>query len=166
MTNFAPAMSRIELQILQPGGFPMKRLSIKTAILIPLLAGLIIGISVLSLIAINRASNIVTRLTDERTYGAARAVTAMFQNLEEESRVVSVSVASNYTVINNVLNWNADIEKDQSRQNLINYLRVIVRTISYHNYAYITLQQETKQQKSLYNSSVNLVSVIPSSRGA
>ena len=104
----------------------MKRKSIKTSILIPLLAGLIIGITVLSLIAIDRASNIVTRLTDERTYGAARAVTAMFKNLEDESRVVSVSVASNYTVINNVLSWNADEDKEQSRQNLIRYLQGIV----------------------------------------
>jgi methyl-accepting chemotaxis protein len=105
----------------------MKRKSIKTAILIPLLPLLTVGIVVLSLIAGNQASNIAERLTNERVYGASRTVTARLQNLEDQTRAIAVSVAGNYTVTQALRRWNNGENGEEARQELISYLRNVAR---------------------------------------
>ncbi|MDR2532474.1 MAG: methyl-accepting chemotaxis protein [Oscillospiraceae bacterium] len=123
----------------------MKRKSIKTAVIIPLLITLLLGFAALVVTARVLSANIADRLTAERTTGASLAVQARLGNLEEQTRVIALALANSYTVTNNLREWNAG-EKTQSRNNLLNYLESVARNIGVDSFVvrdadgYIVLQ--------------------------
>ena len=105
----------------------MKNRSLKTAILVPLLIALVVGIGALSIIAVNQISNITSRLTNERVEGAANAAGARLGDLREETRIIALTVSGNYTVTNNVKNWNDGGDREEIRKTLTDYLGNVAR---------------------------------------
>jgi len=105
----------------------MKNKSIKVTILIPLLAALIAGIVILTFLAVLDISRITARLTDERVRGAAQAAAARLEDLEDLTRVIALTVADNYMVTESLLKWNADTDREETREELFKYLEVIAK---------------------------------------
>ena|GEM_PF-6896679 len=88
------------------------------------LALLIVTIIVFIFLAV---TNLSDSMMEDRAVGATRSVIAQLANFEEQSRLISRSVADNLSVSTCVLNWNADNDKVQSRQTLITHLTPIAR---------------------------------------
>jgi methyl-accepting chemotaxis protein len=106
----------------------VRKKSIKTAVLVPLLIVLLIGFAALVVTARLLSANIADRLTIERTTGAAMAVKAQLAGIEDKARVVAAAGAGNHAVISAVTAWNSatsDARREQSRQTLITYLNVL-----------------------------------------
>ena len=87
-----------------------------------ILALLVISIVVFVSVSV---TNLSKNQMDERARGAARSVLAKLASLEDQSRLIAGSVATSYTVSANVLDWNADKNRAQSRQTLLAYLTPI-----------------------------------------
>ena len=101
----------------------MSKWSMKLAIIVPSLVGVTIGLVVLSIIAGTRAVDIAGSLSNQRVETASRAVVETIRNLEDQSKVVALSTAGNYTVLQSIIDWNADNDREGARANLLAYLR-------------------------------------------
>jgi len=105
----------------------MKNKSLKTTILIPLLLAVVAGIVALTILAVVNISNITTRLTDERVDGAAQAAASRLVDLEDQTRIIALTVADNYMVTNSLLKWNDDIDREETREELFAYLEGVAK---------------------------------------
>jgi hypothetical protein len=100
----------------------MKTKSIKTAIILPLIPALVVGIAVLTVIVAVSATVISNDVFDDRIATTYRSVVMSLDDMEKKSNALAISAANNYTVLNAVRNWNNGTDRDTRRVEVLDYL--------------------------------------------
>ena len=104
--------------------------SMKSKLTIPIV-GMMVLMVVFIFVYVSMATiNLADDLTQERINLASNAAEAQLDQLEEQTRVVAYSIAGNYAVVSNLVDWNANPGgRAYSRQAIIAYLQSIAGTM-------------------------------------
>ena len=104
--------------------------SLKSKMILPIVGLLVVAVTIIVVYVSISATGLANNLTHERVRGAARAAESRLRNLQDQTRVISLSVAGSYEVVSNLSAWNAgvNIGVDVSgyRLAIIDYLFSIV----------------------------------------
>lgn len=96
--------------------------SIKKQIFIPVLSILVSLVVIITIFVTMSVNNFAANLMEERTAVAAGGVTSHIENLEDLSYMAALSASRSDKVISSLVNWNNDVDKDRSRQEMFSYL--------------------------------------------
>jgi len=102
-----------------------RKLKLRGKIILPV--GIILALLVVALVAIVFVSvmNLTEDLTEDRVLATGRIAQSNLDDLETQAVTIAVSVAGNHTVTSALLDWNADIDREGSRQTLLTYLNSV-----------------------------------------
>jgi methyl-accepting chemotaxis protein len=107
--------------------------SLKGKLIIPVFGLLTLMVIVMIVWIAMLTGMLFSNLTDKRMENATRSAQARIENLEEQSRVVAISVANSYTVLSTIRGWNAaedgSAERLANRQVLFDYLQGVAREV-------------------------------------
>ncbi|MCL2610563.1 MAG: methyl-accepting chemotaxis protein [Defluviitaleaceae bacterium] len=97
--------------------------SLKSKIIIPIIGILIVMVGVIIFYVSSATQNLANELTQQRLDLASATASARLSDFEEQTRLIATAIASDHAVITNLQEWNANINRSGSRQNLISYLQ-------------------------------------------
>ncbi|MCL2250161.1 MAG: methyl-accepting chemotaxis protein [Oscillospiraceae bacterium] len=100
----------------------MKNMKLQNKIIIPVGAILIVLVVTLTLFVLTQVQNLADDMKEERIEGMSMAVEAMLGDFRERTRLTAMAVAAHYNITTNLVNWNAENDREGSRQNLISFL--------------------------------------------
>ena len=101
--------------------------SLKSRIIVPMVGILAVTVVVIVIYVSVAVVSLGGELADERMYAATAAAESTLSDFEAKTRIIALAVAGDYTLVSNLLNWNANVNRAQSRQNLITHLRSVAR---------------------------------------
>ena len=100
--------------------------SLKSKLIVPIVGMLVIMVLFIFMYVSVSTVSLAEDLTQERIRLASSAADAQLGNLEEQTQIVAMSVASSYMVVSNLINWNANpAGRAHSRQAMVNYLQFV-----------------------------------------
>ena len=96
--------------------------SLKTKMIIPI-CGLLVLLVAFIIVYVSRSTqDLSDHITNERIDGTTIAAYAALRSLEEQTQAIAAAIGNNHTVVSNLVNWNAGIDRAGSRQALVEYL--------------------------------------------
>ena len=82
--------------------------SMKSKLTIPIVGMMVLMVVFIFVYVSVATINLADDLTQERINLASNAAEAQLAQLEEQTRVVAFSIAGNYAVVSNLVDWNAN----------------------------------------------------------
>jgi methyl-accepting chemotaxis protein len=100
--------------------------SLKGKLIFPIAAVFLLTVLVIIIYVSSATRSLAEDLTQEQLLISSNAVSAKLDEIKARSELIAYAVASNYNVINSIINWNEG-NQDQARQDLIAYLSTTAR---------------------------------------
>ncbi|MCL2205398.1 MAG: methyl-accepting chemotaxis protein [Treponema sp.] len=100
--------------------------SLKGKLIVPVVGLLVITVAFIVVYVSVSVTDLAGYLTHERIIMASSIAEAQLGNLEDQTWMIAISVAANYTVVMNLTDWNTNQQaRAYSRQAMVEYLQII-----------------------------------------
>ncbi|MCL2171851.1 MAG: methyl-accepting chemotaxis protein, partial [Defluviitaleaceae bacterium] len=96
--------------------------SLKSKIIIPSVAVVVLLVSVIIIFTAVRVNDFANEITEQRLETAIQMTDSYLESIQERNRIASMATASNSSVLEHLQNWNAGINPAESRLILLDYL--------------------------------------------
>ena len=101
--------------------------SLKSKMIIPIVSLLILMVAFIFVYVSLSAANLAGSLTEERVLLASSAAGAQLGNLEDQTRLIALSVADSHAIVSNMQDWNTNpLGRIHSRRAMVDYLNSII----------------------------------------
>ena len=99
--------------------------SLKSKIIVPSIGVLALLVVVIFAYTVVRVNYFANEITEQRLETAIQTTNAYLESLRERNRITSITISDNIDVVERLRDWNAGINPDENRRELINYLNSI-----------------------------------------
>ncbi|MCL2215612.1 MAG: methyl-accepting chemotaxis protein [Defluviitaleaceae bacterium] len=111
--------------------------SLKSKIIIPSVAVLILLVAVIIIYAAVSVNNFADEITEQRLDTAVQMTNSYIESIQERNRIASMATAENSSVLEHLRNWNAGINRAENRTALLAYLNSIKANVGIDTFVII-----------------------------
>ena len=108
--------------------------SIKSKLIIPITAVLVILMAVVVMYVTVQVNNLTDTLVDQRIELASHAAAAQLDEFAYQTELIARSVATDFTVISHLLEWNDHNDRPGNRQALIEHLQQVAQEMGVYSF--------------------------------
>ncbi|MCL2617695.1 MAG: methyl-accepting chemotaxis protein [Defluviitaleaceae bacterium] len=97
--------------------------SLKSKLVIPIIAILIVMVGSIVFYVSSATQDLAEELTNQRIELASATARARLRDFEYQTSLIATAVANDYMIVTNIQNWNDDLNRAISRNNLVRHLQ-------------------------------------------